>query len=95
MYRIKPEDTEQEIEIKKHEIDEDLNETEDESYQAVKGRGIHKDKLVKRYKPPPTNKVIKKTQMVIQDKRNDRDTSEYNELERRILKLLDSDSDDE
>ena len=95
MYKIKPEDTEQEIEIKKYEIDKDLNEREDESYQAVKGRGIHKDKLVKRYKPPPTNKVIRKTVKVIQDKKNEVDTTEYNELEKRILKLLDSDSDDE
>ena len=95
MYKIKKEDTEEDIQMKKEEIDKDLNETEDESYQAVKGRGVHKDTLVKRHKPPPTNKVMRKTVKVIQDKKNEVDTTEYNELEKRILKLLDSDTDDE
>ena len=95
MYKIKQEDTEDDIEMKKAEIDDELDEKEDESFQAVKGRGVHKDKLVKRFKPPPTNKVIKKTEKVIKDRKNKEDTSDYNELEKRILKLLESSDEEE
>ena len=60
MYKIKEDDSIDDIELKRAEIDDQLDEEQDESFQAVQGRGVFKDKLVKRYKPPPTNKVIKK-----------------------------------
>ena len=92
LYKIKDDETEEQIEEKKQELDKDL---ENEDQHAVKGRGVHKNKLVSRHKPPPTNKVVKSTKKMMEQKENfEIDDEELTELEKRILILLES-SDDE
>ncbi len=61
LYKIKQEETEDEIENKKRELDQSL---QDKDRQAVRGRGQYKDSLVERYKPPPAEKVLHKVSKV-------------------------------
>lgn len=99
MYKIQPEETEEDIEKVKQKFDEEL---EEDDYQVVKGRGkFYKDKLVTRSKPPTTQKVVKTTQKLIKKKKQASDDDEIDEtsrltrLEKRIMKLLESDSDED
>jgi hypothetical protein len=61
LYKIKREETEDEIENKKRELDQSL---QDKDRQAVRGRGQYKDSLVERYKPPPVEKVMSKVSKI-------------------------------
>ena len=98
MYKIQPEETEEDIEKVKEVMDAEL---EHDDYQVVRGRGeFYKNKLVTRSKPPTTQKVVKTTQKLIKKKQADDsdeidETSRLTRLEKRIMKLLESDSDED
>jgi hypothetical protein len=95
MYKIQPEQTEEEIEILKQKFDEEL---EEDDYQVVKGRGkFYKDKLVTRSKPASTKKVVTKTKELMKksEKGEIDEDSKLTRLEKRIMKLLESDSDED
>ena len=95
MYKIQPEESEEDIEKVKQKFDEEL---EEDDYQVVKGRGkFYKDKLVTRSKPPTTSKVVTKTKELIKksEKGEIDEDSKLTRLEKRIMKLLESDSEED
>ena len=94
MYKIQPETTIEELGKIKEEMDSEL---EHDDYQVVKGRGFYKDKLVTRSKPPTTQKVVRTTKSMINKTKNNQieDESRLTRLEKRIMKLLETDSDED
>ena len=100
LYRLKGNEApETKTKIKKQ-LNQEFEES-DIDYQAVDGRGEYKNEIVKRYKPPAPQKVIKKTKQIIKDKQNGVVKSKeknYTTLEKMIMKAIessDSEADDE
>jgi hypothetical protein len=82
---------EEQIRELKEKFDKELEENDE---QCVKGRGIYKNKLVKRKVPPKTTKVIRKTKEMIEE-RSKKEKETYTDLERMIMQVLADSSDDE
>lgn len=90
LYKIKPSDEEDDIQQVKNQINETPEMLENDE-QCVKGRGSYQDKLVRRKVVPKTTKVIRKTKEFIQEKPQ---KTQYTDLEKMILKVLESSDDD-
>ena len=91
VYKLEPEDDAEEI---REELEEELeDELEMENTQIVKGRGCHKDHLVKRRASPGPKKIIAATTSL--QKKRSRQDHVLTALEKRIAKSLGLNSDGE